>query len=131
MLAQVLAVKGCVVEAVSVTALASEMVDLVEQRKADVVCISAMPPTAAAHARYLCKRLQGRFPEAHLVVGLWNATGDLNKTEERVGCGPTTALVGTLAAAQEKIHGLLQPLLLKGATQVLVPSGQVPQEVAH
>ncbi|HEV3303324.1 MAG TPA: AI-2E family transporter, partial [Planctomycetaceae bacterium] len=111
MLAQLLAEKGCVVEAVSVTALASEMVDLVEERKADVVCISAMPPTAAAHARYLCKRLQGRFPDAHLIVGLWNATGDLNKAKERVGCGPTTAVVATLAAAQEKIHGLLHPLL--------------------
>ncbi len=63
MLAQLSAMRGCAVEAVSVMALASEMVDLVEQRKADVVCISAMPPAAATHARYLCKRLQGRFPE--------------------------------------------------------------------
>jgi predicted PurR-regulated permease PerM len=131
MLAQLLAAQGCVVEAVSVTALASEMVDLVEQRKADVVCISAMPPAAAAHARYLCKRLQGRFPDAHLIVGLWNATGDLNKAKERVGCGPTTALVGTLAAAQEKVHGLLQPLLQR--TQQPNPQvvSQIVLEAAH
>jgi len=69
MLAHLLAVKGCVVEAASVTALASEMVDLVEHSNTDVVCISAMPPMAAAHARYLCKRLQGRFPDAYLIVG--------------------------------------------------------------
>jgi hypothetical protein len=131
MLAQLLAVKGCVVEAVSVTALASEMVDLVEQRKADVVCISAMPPAAAAHARYLCKRLQGRFPDAHLIVGLWNATGDLNKTKERLGCGPTTALVATLAAAQEKIHGLLQPLLQRTDEPVPREVGQMVLEPAH
>ena len=131
MLAQLLAMKGCVVEAVSVTALASEMVDLVEQRKADVVCISAMPPTAAAHARYLCKRLQGRFPDAHLIVGLWNATGDLNKTKERIGCGPTTALVGTLAAAQEKIHGLLQPLLHRTEQPNPQDVGQRVLEAAH
>src|SRR5580704_1919474 len=131
MLAQLLAVKGCVVEAVSVTALASEMVDLVEQRKADVVCISAMPPTAAAHARYLCKRLQGRFPDAHLIVGLWNATGDLNKTKERLGCGPTTALVGTLAAAQEKIHGLLQPLMQRTTPTTPRDVVQLVLESAH
>ena len=111
MLAQLSATRGCVVEAVSVTSLASEMVELVEQRKADVVCISAMPPAAATHARYLCKRLQGRFPDAHLIVGLWNAKGDLAKMEERIGCGATTQVVANLAAAQEKIHGLLQPLL--------------------
>jgi predicted PurR-regulated permease PerM len=131
MLAQLLAVKGCVVEAVSVTALASEMVDLVEQRKADVVCISAMPPTAAAHARYLCKRLQGRFPDAHLIVGLWNASGDLNKARERVGCGSTTAVVGTLAAAQEKIHSLLQPLLLRTEQPNTREVGQIALEAAH
>ncbi len=131
MLAQLLAEKGCVVEAISVTALASEMVDLVEQRKADVVCISAMPPTAAAHARYLCKRLQGRFPDAHLIVGLWNATGDLNKTKERLGCGPTTALVGTLAAAQEKIHGLLQPLMQRTTPTTPQNVGQLVLESAH
>jgi len=131
MLAQLLAMKGCVVEAVSVTALASEMVDLVEQRQADVVCISAMPPTAAAHARYLCKRLQGRFPDAHLIVGLWNATGDLNKTKERIGCGPTTALVGTLAAAEEKIHGLLHPLLQRTEQPNPQDVGQRVLEAAH
>src|SRR5580704_7760397 len=131
MLAQLLATKGCVVEAVSVTALASEMVDLVEQRQADVVCISAMPPTAAAHARYLCKRLQGRFPDAHLIVGLWNATGDLNKAKERVGCGPTTAVVATLAAAQEKIHGLLHPLLQRTEQPKRQEVGQIVEEAAH
>jgi predicted PurR-regulated permease PerM len=131
MLAQLLATKGCVVEAVSVTALASEMVDLVEQRQADVVCISAMPPTAAAHARYLCKRLQGRFPDAHLIVGLWNATGDLNKAKERVGCGPTTAVVATLAAAEEKIHGLLHPLLQRTEQPRPQEVGQNVLEAAH
>jgi predicted PurR-regulated permease PerM len=131
MLAQLLATKGCVVEAVSVTALASEMVDLVEQRQADVVCISAMPPTAAAHARYLCKRLQGRFPDAHLIVGLWNATGDLNKAKERVGCGPTTAVVATLAAAQEKIHGLLHPLLQRTEQPRPQEADQIALEAAH
>jgi predicted PurR-regulated permease PerM/methylmalonyl-CoA mutase cobalamin-binding subunit len=131
MLAQLLAEKGCVVEAVSVTALASEMVDLVEERKADVVCISAMPPAAAAHARYLCKRLQGRFPDAHLIVGLWNATGDLNKKREHLGCGPTTAVVATLADAQEKINGLLHPLLQRTDQPNPRDVGQTVLEVAH
>ena len=95
MLSQLSAMRGCVVEAVSVTSLASEMVELVEDRKADVVCISAMPPAAATHARYLCKRLQGRFPDAHLIVGLWNAKGDLTKMKERIGCMPRLTLSQT------------------------------------
>ena len=110
MLAQLLAARGCIVESVPVASLASEMVERVEEFKADVVCISAMPPAAARHARYLCKRLQGRMSEPHLIVGLWNATGDLNREQQRIGCDPTTHVLGTLAAAQEKINGLPKPL---------------------
>jgi predicted PurR-regulated permease PerM len=131
MLAQLLATRGCTIEAVSVSALASEMVDLVEQQHADVVCISAMPPTASAHARYLCKRLQGRFPDAHLIVGLWNATGDLNKAKERIGCGATTHVVGKLATAQDKIHGLLEPLLVRAEKPSQKEVGQIVLEAAR
>jgi hypothetical protein len=131
MLAQLLATRGCTIEAVSVTALASEMVDLVEQRNADVVCISAMPPTASAHARYLCKRLQGRFPDAHLIVGLWNATGDLNKAKERIGCGATTHVVAKLATAQEKIHGLLEPLLVRTVKPLEHAGGNLAVAAIH
>lgn len=118
-------------QAVSVTALASEMVGLVEQGKADVVCISAMPPAAATHARYLCKRLQGRFPEAHLIVGLWNATGDLNKAKERIGCGTTTHVVGTLAAAQEEIHSLRHTQVRRRAMPAQPDVGQIALEAVH
>ena len=124
MLAQLLAMRGLVVQAVSVTALASERVDLVEQRQADVVCISAMPPAAATQARYLHKRLCARFPQAKVIVGLWDATSDLDKAKERIGCETTTHVVGTLAAAQEKIQSLLQPLLLGRRQPVQTDVGQ-------
>jgi predicted PurR-regulated permease PerM len=123
MLAQLLAMKGCLVQTVSVTALASEMVDLVEQRKADVVCISAMPPAAATHARYLCKRLRGRLPEGNLVVGLWNAKGDLIKARERVGCGANAHVVATLAEAQEQVRLLIEPILLRSEQDAVRPTG--------
>jgi predicted PurR-regulated permease PerM/methylmalonyl-CoA mutase cobalamin-binding subunit len=108
MLAQVLEENGCNVQSVSVTSLASEMVALVEEKKANIVCISAMPPAATTHARYLCKRLRGRFPDAHLIVGLWAVKGDLNKAKERIGCGADTHVVGTLAEAQAQIRRLVQ-----------------------
>ena len=111
MLAQLLATGECLVQAVSVTAAASEMVDLVERRKPDVVCISATPPAAVMHARYLCKHVRGRFPEVPVVVGLWNAQGDLSKAKTRIGGGATTHVVATLAEAQEQVRLLIQPLL--------------------
>lgn len=106
MLAQLLEADGRVVQTVSVTTLVGEMVELVDQREADIVCISSTPPAALMHARYLCKRLRARFPEARIVVGLWNSRGDLTKAKERIGCGEAIYVVGTLADAREQVRQL-------------------------
>ena len=129
MLAQVLETKSCVVQAVPVTSLASEMVDLLERRKADVVCVSATPPGAMMHARYLCKHLRRRLPKVKIVVGLWDAQGDLNKTRERIGSGAT--VVATLAEAQEQIRLLIQQLLPQTEQQAPPECGQMVMEGAH
>jgi hypothetical protein len=122
MLTQVLETSGCRAQAISVTALAGEMVDLVDQcTAADVVCISATPPAAVMHARYLSKRLRGQLPEANLVVGLWDAQGDLNKTRDRIGCDAT--VVATLAAAQEQIVALKKPNIPRPHTQASLEFG--------
>jgi predicted PurR-regulated permease PerM/CheY-like chemotaxis protein len=111
MLAQLLETSGCVVQAVSLTARASEMVDLVKQRQPAVVCISATPPAAVMHARYLCTRLRARLPQVNLVVGLWDTPGDLTKAKKRIGCDANAHVVATLAEAQEHVRLLIQPLL--------------------
>jgi hypothetical protein len=111
MVAQLLATGECLVQSVSFTAAVSELVDLVEKRKPDLVCISATPPAAVMHARHLSKQVRGRFPEVPLVVGLWNAQGDLSKAKTRIGGGATTHVVATLAEAQQQVRLLIQPLL--------------------
>jgi hypothetical protein len=116
MLAQLLETRECRVHVASVATLVSEMGDLVEQHKAVVVCISATPPAAVMHARHVCKRLRVRYPEVPLVVGLWDAHGNLTKAKERIGCGAAAHVVSTLAAAQQQIRLLLQPLLLRSST---------------
>lgn len=111
MLAQLAALPGCRVETAAVASTAGELIDLIQQREADVVCISAMPPAGVMHARTLCKRLGGRVPEANIVVGLWYAQGDLNKAKHRIGSGVDVHVVATLADAQEQVRLLIQPLL--------------------
>ena len=113
MLAQMVESSGFKVETISETVLAGELANLIAQHHADVVCISAMPPAAATHARYLCNRLRGRFPEERLLVGLWNAQGDLAKARTRIGCAAGVRVVATLAQAHEQIQVILQPLLVR------------------
>lgn len=107
MLAQVLELTDCDVQAASVTSLADEMIDLVGHQTVDVVCVSATRPAAVMHARYLCSRLRDRLPEVKLIVGLWDAQSDLNKARDRIGCGAT--VVSSLADAQKEILLLSVP----------------------
>jgi hypothetical protein len=103
MLAQLLEFRGYCAASASVTALASEMVELIEQRKADIVVVSALPPSAVAHARYLCKRIHVRFPEINMAVGLWTARAELRKAKSRITCVETVRMVTTLAEAQDQL----------------------------
>jgi predicted PurR-regulated permease PerM len=112
MFAQVLERHGFMAEAVSVTALASEMVELVGQKKADLVVISALPPSAVGHARYLCKRLHQKYPDIKLVIGLWTIKADLDKARGRISCGTDDPVVSTFSDAIHEIEQLTHPLLL-------------------
>ena len=101
------------------------------ERTPDVVCISATPPAAVMHARHLCKLVRGRFPQVPVVVGLWDAQGDLSKAKTRIGGAATTHVVTTLAEAQEQVRLLIQPLLPPPEKQAQPDSGSRVMEAAH
>jgi predicted PurR-regulated permease PerM len=115
MLAQLLELKGQRAIAASQVALAGEMLELVETHEAGAVCISALPPAALAHSRYLCKRLHVKFPELPTVVGLWTSKADPKKSLDRLTCHGPVRLVTSVAAAIAEIHQMIQPLLLQRA----------------
>ena len=111
MLAQLLATGDCLVQSVSFTTTANEVLELLQRRTPDVVCISATPPAAVMHARHVCKLVHGRFPQVPVVVGLWDTQGDLSKARTRIGTSLATHVVMTLAEAVEKVRLVIQPLL--------------------
>jgi hypothetical protein len=110
MLAQLLRADECTVQSVSITAEASEIVDFVEKHDAVVICISAMAPAAVMHARHLFKRLHREFPAVRILIGLWDAAGDLDKARNRVGSGESAIVVATLSDAQEDVRRITQSL---------------------
>ncbi len=117
MLAQLLGTSECLVQSVSFMTTAGEVVDRIESRKPDVICISATPPVAVLHARHLCKQVRSRFPNVPVVVGLWNAQGDLSKVKTRIG-GTKTYVVASLAEAQKQVRLLIQPILRRSDQQL-------------
>jgi hypothetical protein len=115
MLAQLLELSGQRTIAVSQVSLASEMLELIQAQKAAVVCVSALPPAALTHSRYLCKRLHRRFVDLPVLVGLWTSKGDASASLDRLPCGKNVRVVKGLAGALDEIHGMVQPLLLRPA----------------
>jgi predicted PurR-regulated permease PerM len=112
MLAQILEFRGYCASAQSVTKLASELVEAVEKKDAHVVVVSAMPPAAVAHSRYLCKRLHARFPDINMVVGLWTMKGDLKKAKERVTCVEAVQVTTSFKSALAHIGQMAQPVIV-------------------
>ena len=115
MLHQLIELRGYCPISVPSQSLASEMVEMVETRQADLVAVSAMPPAAVAHARYLCKRLHNRFPDIPMVVGLWRAKADMRKAKDRIACGQHVPVIISLAQAQHEIDQLAQPIIVREA----------------
>ena len=70
MLAQLLSFKGACTETIGVDSLAGEMVEIIRDRQPAAVCVSALPPLAIPHSRYLCKRVSAMFPNLKMVVGI-------------------------------------------------------------
>jgi len=123
MFAQVLIRAGFQAESVSITALAGEMVQMVEAKKADIVVISALPPAAVTHSRYLCKRLHSKFPDRNVVVGLWTLKGDIAAAKQRIACVQTDTVANTFQMAIRELEQLVHSLLLK-AEKPEVPLSQ-------
>lgn len=109
---KILQTEGIPALAVSVQALTSEMIKHVEQQQPTLVCISALPPSAVPHTRYLCKRLRTRFPHIPIIVGLWNAQGEIERSKEKLENAGANETVISLAEALQHIKQIVQPALL-------------------
>ena len=106
MLDQLLASRGVRARVLSVTSLASEMLAEVRETAPAVVCVSALPPFAGMHARYLCKRLAPAIGKVPIVAGLWQANGGTKKAEEKLSETGAARCVTTLTEAAEHIAKL-------------------------
>lgn len=116
MLAQLLATRDVRARVLSVNSLASEMVTEVNRDNPAVVCVSALPPFAGTHARYLCKRLAPAIGKVPLVAGLWQVAGGEKKAEAKLSETGVSKCVTTVTEAAEYIaHIAVAAKLLRSA----------------
>jgi len=87
--------------------LNAETLDELERKVCKLVCISAVPPHAAAHAGHLCKRLKSRLPDIRVVVALWTDEAS-DKLKARLADAGVDHVVGRLPEAIDKLRELQQ-----------------------
>jgi predicted PurR-regulated permease PerM len=83
MLAQLLEREGYSARAIPIGSVDAMLAE-VSKAEPDLVCLSALPPYAIAHARRIFKRLRQQNPEASIIIGLWNSSGDLAKAAREI-----------------------------------------------
>jgi predicted PurR-regulated permease PerM len=75
-----------------------DAIDLAEGDSATkAVVISALPPEAVTAARAVCKRMRTGHRDVPVLVGLWNAAGDLDRARQRLETAGVNHVVTTFA----------------------------------
>ncbi len=77
-----------------------------QEHEIRAIVISALPPDAVTAARAICKRMRPGISEVPLIVGLWNAAGDLDRPRQRLASAGATRTVVSFA----ECFGLLDDL---------------------
>ena len=92
---------------ISSDSLTGETIERIAALAPAAICISALPPVAALHARVLCKRLRQRFPDLPIVVGLWDASIPTAAARSRLGDLGTEYVVTSIAQALATLESLV------------------------
>jgi predicted PurR-regulated permease PerM len=112
MITHLLEMRGYTTQCLTAAVLAGELVESITKFGADLVVISALPPRAVSHARYLCLRLQARFAKIPMLVGVWALQGDAKQMRDRISRSNSVQLAVNLADAVSSVHQMIQPMLV-------------------
>ncbi len=109
------------VDVAAIEMLSAEMVALAEKDQPALICISSLPPGGLSQARYLCKRLRAKMPEARILVGRWGLTNGLEQNEEQLREAGADEVDATMLATRHFLRARY-PLLVHTAGE---PAGAV------
>jgi predicted PurR-regulated permease PerM len=106
MLARLLDDLPVAVEITTTRMLASELVSLVRDRGASVVCLADLPPSPASKTRYFVKRLRAEFPDLRILVGRWGPPALADESTQALHEAGATHVASTLAQTRDYLAGL-------------------------
>jgi predicted PurR-regulated permease PerM len=102
------------IDIASTEMLSSELVALAERERPALICISSLPPGGLSQARYLCKRVRAKLPEAKILVGRWGLTHGLDQNREQLREAGADEVDATLLATRQFLRSWF-PVLTQAA----------------
>lgn len=91
----------------------SDILELVEKRNPDAVCIVVVAPFFLSHAQYLCTNLHQRYPQLPIVIGLWGFSQVAPETMDKLSSVGATKVVLSLSQACVTLQEMLKDSLQK------------------
>jgi predicted PurR-regulated permease PerM len=119
------------VEVLSSEMLTSEVLERASRECPPVVCVAALPPGGLAQARYLCKRLRGQCPKAHILVGRWGDAENGERLQKRLRAAGADFVAVTLAESRAQVVPLLQVAAVAAPAPEKAPAGRREPDLAH
>ena len=106
MLTHLLDARNVRARTVSADSLASERLEEAGEEKIEVVCVTALVPDGLLHARYLCKRLRGQFPDLRIVAAVIMRK-EARDVRTRELLASANEVAGSLSEAAKQIQSLV------------------------
>ena len=94
---------GANADPLSSSMLASERIDRLAALDPQAVCVGALPPYAAFHARHLIKRIRARLPKIEIIVGYWDPAGPPAQINPRLKAAGADRVVRSFKEALEAL----------------------------
>ena len=98
---------GATMEIVSPEPMSSEVVTLVAERRASIVCVATVAPGGVAPVRYLVKRLRQRLPEVRIVVAAFGAADAGDERAEITAAG-VDGVGTTVVEVRDRLVAMIQ-----------------------
>ena len=108
MLGQLLRNSGYRAHVVRAGAMEDTLAEL-SQQKSSIVCVSCLPPFAAASTRSLCKQLKTKFADLQIIVGLWHLEGGVSAARGKLGTACPDAVITSLTEALSEVQRVINP----------------------
>jgi predicted PurR-regulated permease PerM len=105
MLARLLRRQQVAADVLSADSLAAETLERIGSGAYRIVCISAVPPRAGAHAARLARRLKKAFPQLRVAVALWTSES-VDKVRPRLLAAGADEVLTRVEAAAAYLHQL-------------------------